>query len=1013
MLSLKSAATAAVLLLSTASTLAQEQTPTDYCTLAYQAQNTTGFADWKSAKGCLDMHGLDNEVRKSTIDTLEKSILGYYSFTDMAAVQSTIDGGAHDLVDVDLRKVLTEAKTKAYKNDRAFHDEMHRTIRKLGDAHSLYYHRCYHQAMAFVQPYDMRVLVNSETKKQEVFLDGPLSVNANYLKLVTEAMGGVDPKTYLGWKVKTIDGKDAVKWIEEYAFEYVGDEKDNQVRFNQVTAKYIVEPDGSVSYAAGKAKRGIYVEAPEKATRTLGLVGPDGKEVVVEAPWFAGKGSGVPAFTDAKSYYNNVCLAPPPALEARDAGGETHTKFLSLKELREEKLVDVPTVGLDVTNTTENYYGNGYPKMLVAGKYASFHLIDAETGVSALPVFDSGLTNADGSDNDGAECKARLNDPDATANIGTGGPAGPNFYCFIIEIHEGLKKLKEAGAKKIILDWTENGGGWGDLGFAHVAVMFPEVVRDVARFRMSPFFREVMQVAFTKDVDQYSPLTMFGPANFLDPKTEKNPTNADIDRLFLNENLPVQEYGGYKSVYSGLMNIVDGGGDFSTFGPHTVWNATGIPKPTEPLWPKENVLLLTNGLCGSTCAHAARLAVDHVGIRSVVKGGLAGGKPFAFSAFPGGNVLEAGQMFSDLKKIGLENHPLAPQPFKANLRAYRLNVGVGYSKREDLPAEYAYKAADCRMDITEKTFHPAGAWQGAAALFESCEGTVDVPPTSSTCTDEPTATATASVPAETSCTDEPTATATASVPAETSCTDEPTATATASETDAPVPTETTPTDEPTSTGTVSVPTETETDAPVPSPTDIETDVTPEPTETPCTTETDVTPEPTETSCTDEPTVTGTVSVPTETETDAPVPTPTDIETDVTPEPTETPCTSETDAPVPTATDIETVLPPTETDVESTETPCTTDIATAEPIPTETPCSTETEEESPETLTTIETETAAPVGIPTGLPSFTRKPTYTTFPVPDEVEPPISGASASVVAPAFAAIAAVAAAIIVM
>lgn len=84
---------------------------------------------------------------------------------------------------------------------------------------------------------------------------------------------------------------------------------------------------------------------------------------------------------------------------------------------------------------------------------------------------------------------------------------------------------------------------------------------------------------------------MFGPANFLDPKTGLPPLSTDIDRLFLSPQAGRDEtYGAYTSRYSELVSIVDGGGIFNASRPHNTWNATGIPPPTVPLFPVESKL---------------------------------------------------------------------------------------------------------------------------------------------------------------------------------------------------------------------------------------------------------------------------------------------------------------------------------------------------------------------------------------------------------------------------------------
>ncbi|KAJ3154202.1 hypothetical protein HDU86_004746 [Geranomyces michiganensis] len=728
---------------------AQAAPASDFCALAATAaQASSGWIPYDHAVGCLSSFPLDEKIRESTLDTIKKTVEGEYAFTDMAAVASKMDGGKWTLKDVDLYKFFKEAATKKYKSEKEFFDELNYTFRQLGDAHTGIRHACFHSEFSFYQPWGFDVLVDAKTGKQYVRLaaENPTAaslgpqVAADLFATVEKAIGR-NPTTLRGWKVLMIDGKDAVEFIKDVANSDYGVAKDGQTRFNRAAGFLYVANDGSVTKGFGPASLRNNLETPASGKRTLKLQSPDGKEeLVVVVPWVARrKNSKTPVtYTDSTSFYSNVCLAQKETLERRGFSVQTTKDF---QEDAREFIVSLESSAA-FPNNTENFFGNGYPHLVRKGDYASFMMLDAETGVSTLPTFSS--DKPDGPFGPSATaCRATLGDKDVTANIGTGGPAGWNFYCFIKEIYDGLHLLKKSGAKRMILDWTANGGGWGDLGFAHAAVMFPHIVRDSARFRMTPLMSKFIEKAFELDLNSTTPLTMFGPANFLDPKTQKAPLPSDAKRLFLDPKVGRSEtYGGYTSRYSELINIVDGGGIFDETQKHNVWDAIGVKKPSEPIWPKENVMLLTEGYCGSTCAHGARMLVDEVGVRSTVKGGFAGSKPFSFSAFPGGNVLDIDQLFSDPGKIDMADYELTPQPFLANIVMWRVNVGVGYSKRKDLPAEYAYKAADCRIDLTEETFFPANTWKAAAATFKGCSGgdkpTYPTEPTDPTDPTEPT-----------------------------------------------------------------------------------------------------------------------------------------------------------------------------------------------------------------------------------------------------------------------------------
>ncbi|KND04698.1 uncharacterized protein SPPG_00409 [Spizellomyces punctatus DAOM BR117] len=681
--------------------------------VAAQMKLTGGWIDHKNVKDCLDSFPLDQRIRTATVDTLRKAVDGQYSFTDMASIASTIDGGKWDLKDIDLLQSLDAFAKKNYQTDREFHDDLNNLFRDLGDAHTGYSSYCYHSAFTFRHPWTYRVLVGKDGK-QIVQLGTLVAPNdAIWAAKIKEAIK-VDPKELVGSTITAIDGKDPIAWVKAFGDSLIGLSKDSQTRFNQVTSRQGVAADGSITTRVGAASSRSRLPVPE-ATRKLALRSADGKNTTeIDVPWFAIAAPTLKAnFTDSTSFYQNVCIRPQPtgAPTRRDVAAITHNDFINVAEQETVEYSAEQFAGLAVyPNKTDGSYGNGFPKTVKNGMYASFFLVDAETGVAAMPTYSS-----DGFPD--SECIGKLKDPEATANIGTGGPAGACFYVFIMEVYDGIQQLKAQGAKRLILDWTDNGGGWGDLGYFAVATLFPNVKRDVATFRMTPLLKKLMTAAFEKDLNETTPLTMFGPSNFVDPATGLSLTSADLNRLILKTHK--ETFGKYTSEYSDFVSIVDGGGIADPKRPHNAWNATGIPPPVTPVFPVENVVVLTNGLCGSTCAHSARLIHDEVGVKVFVKGGEAGAKPFSFSSFPGGNVVDIPQLFDDLKRIGLENDALAPQPFLHSVSLWRVNAGVGYSKRKDLPAEYSYAAADCRIDITEETFFPPGAWKVAAELLKT------------------------------------------------------------------------------------------------------------------------------------------------------------------------------------------------------------------------------------------------------------------------------------------------------
>ncbi|KAJ3277835.1 hypothetical protein HK104_002935, partial [Borealophlyctis nickersoniae] len=272
------AASLALLATTNAVDAAPAAAASDPCTnVATQLKNEK-LADYVNVQKCLDSFPLDKKVRDATVDTLYKATDGQYAFTDMASIQSRIDGGQWDLKDVDLRASLKSMGKKSYKTDRAFHDELNAMYRALGDAHTMYTNFCYHRAFNFRHPWLYRVVVKDG--KQIVQLADLLAPNDAVWAAKIQAAIKVHPKDLVGYTVTSIDGQEPVAWVKREGDLFAGLAKDSQTRFNQVTSRQGVAIDGSITTAVGIATSRTRVAIPTESTRRLTLLSPDGKKTL-------------------------------------------------------------------------------------------------------------------------------------------------------------------------------------------------------------------------------------------------------------------------------------------------------------------------------------------------------------------------------------------------------------------------------------------------------------------------------------------------------------------------------------------------------------------------------------------------------------------------------------------------------------------------------------------------------------------------------------------------------------
>ncbi|CAJ2500447.1 Uu.00g033000.m01.CDS01 [Anthostomella pinea] len=143
-----------------------------------------------------------------------------------------------------------------------------------------------------------------------------------------------------------------------------------------------------------------------------------------------------------------------------------------------------------------------------------------------------------------------------------------------------------------------------------------------------------------------------------------------------------------------------------------------------PPWPPGDIILLTDGICGSSCALLVEMMHHEAGVRVVTVGGRPQTGPMqAASGSRGARVLSTSILDSNIDFVQelLGDSPEAgflPNRTEA-LDVFFLDAGINLRdqvrRRETTPLQFAYEAADCRIFYTPQTvFNYTALWQYAA-----------------------------------------------------------------------------------------------------------------------------------------------------------------------------------------------------------------------------------------------------------------------------------------------------------
>ncbi|KAJ3264991.1 hypothetical protein HDU77_006814 [Chytriomyces hyalinus] len=431
------------------------------------------------------------------------------------------------------------------------------TLARLQDGHVSYTPQCFN-AFVFMQPFDLMPVYKSVGSGIEIMVadlaaDELAAGSAIYSSFWKNAFGGRAPSDFRGAKVVSLNGQDPVDFLQAFADKYNGIGHAPEARFNSLFPSYnwpkIDEPIlSSFSVHAYPTTPISYVfELEDKSTVSVtfewvGIMTPGHKSTT-----FAG---------GAQSYYKDHCSTFAHKTASHHHFSTRRDKNLFAYHKSSSLQRDAADSSHGVANIAEPTHQD------VNGAF--FMLADGNTGVWMMSTFDP----LDGSE------------------------AGLEKW--VRNITVGLLSLEEQGAKRLIIDLSNNGGGFVCYGWGVLNYLFPNANLDHLHYT----FRMTDKLADLLMSNNETAEFMVG-GETLDRKPITDYWNQIIE--------PGIQLPGFTQQYSNYF-------------------LNGCPKLTglKPLkhgWQANDILLVSNGVCGSTCAQVTTIMRNQLGVRAVTYGG--------------------------------------------------------------------------------------------------------------------------------------------------------------------------------------------------------------------------------------------------------------------------------------------------------------------------------------------------------------------------------------------------------
>ncbi|KAG0225447.1 hypothetical protein BGW42_004438 [Actinomortierella wolfii] len=654
------------------------------------ATSSSSPIPYNVVQACLDANfPFPADNRAKTAESIKKTIQGGYVFEDLAA--NPPEDSSFSLQPARVVEEVGALAAQTGLTARAFHDGISKAFARARDAHLGYHATCFRQ-FRFKHGFIMGSDTDPDTGKTSLVVKAVLS---DFPKLSSL---NFNPGNC---EVVTINGTPAMDYIQAWADEEVEISKDANVRYNNAIGNPIFKADanGYLTYGAFSYRKTL----PSEASLKYGFRCPHlwGEEQVkdVEVKWGAHY-EGDRGILTVPQYYQAYCTegtasnsASPSDPESKDPtsiqqsqDGETVNEHLakSEKELVDQVLStpwdDLPEQvrqwAIDKVvgefKAMPEWLAQRTQEIILGPEEVSRSKIEwtdeahnetlrehAERILRAMPVFEpvpelpiftqkqpveriSALSNFNAAAGgfkvllDGGEgfYAILLSDQKTgVLTIPTFMPSSRSLLgltSYFANFLQAIDVLRPV-AEHLIIDVTRNGGGATCLSQRFVETFFPGIQPPVTNIRYSPVEAQLIDINYGHYDNYYTSAT-------LDPVT--------IEYLKQTVSHPNREFS-FTNYFSESCTSLPFGElqvdpEAEAKRPRAITKGY-VYDPNQPYypWDPEDILILSDGTCGSACATFSNQLSQKRGVVTVAVGGKPDDEAMSFSSFPGGQVLQA------------------------------------------------------------------------------------------------------------------------------------------------------------------------------------------------------------------------------------------------------------------------------------------------------------------------------------------------------------------------------------
>ncbi|KAI0356925.1 hypothetical protein OH77DRAFT_182654 [Trametes cingulata] len=597
-----------------------------------------------------------NETLRQNVLTVISRVFDFYTFEDyyLNSPPPFQDSTTN------IRAQLARINRTHYETDFDFNKAVYDFTTQLNDGHTRWFPDCYTQ---FQNLLPAPVVTLEENGVQNVFV-APDSVE--FVSLLgtnfTSFFDSIkfDFRRLAGAKVLEIEGVDPYAYAQHIAETQSGNFLDLGVRINSAFSSYRISgTDFSQRFGDISGP-----QFPTQNTLTMRLIPVNSTRAeTVHVPFLANY-LGAP-FTNREDFWITNCAANDGTngVDFKNSAALEKLKANRLKKLARAAIVD--SSAKNAVGLPSQFQPTLPPVNGSEGVIKSFILPDKKTGVMFVGSFE----------------------PD-------------DFNQFQTDVQATIAQFKQSGVSQLLVDLTNNGGGFVCLGqFLHAFLTGTKSFGNFPNpgFESTNRANPLAQKILASDIELgVTSAIAFYPADnwaFLSNDTQMSPKNNYM-----------------KPPTSRIIN----GQTFVESQRFLDVCPFVVDLPEDPPFDPKKIAIVGNGNCASTCAMFSTLMNERHNTTIAVFGGKPG-LPTQFKGMAGNQVLEWFDIDSEIKTANLKDDPLAPPDLLVS-GDFRHNWRIAYSfLDETLPIEYKSELPHFRFPYTVDTYNnPQNLWTFAA-----------------------------------------------------------------------------------------------------------------------------------------------------------------------------------------------------------------------------------------------------------------------------------------------------------